>query len=207
MLPCTFLHSLTGMDVLQVEKLQQTRKVIMLSLPQTLPARMYVPYLAGEVHMSAISLSSCLITVKLCLSAICALMAAMQYSLSPDASEQHVLFRCLLLSSVHPTMHLETRHGNTVSELLVHSTLDTVSWPHPSWGTQGGLTDVVAMALQGSQKPISCRRPASAPAAAACSPLQDAALVQSQVFAGRQPSMQWQPPHAQQLLACKPPSS
>ena len=64
MLPCTFLHSFTGMDVLQVEQLQETCGAIMLSLPQTLPARMYVPYLAGEVHMSAISLPASVQSVQ-----------------------------------------------------------------------------------------------------------------------------------------------
>ena len=64
MLPCTFLHSFTAMDMLQVEQRQQTCRVIMLSLPQTLPARMCVPYLAGEVHMSAIKSPSCLTSGK-----------------------------------------------------------------------------------------------------------------------------------------------
>ena len=127
----------------------------------------------------------------------------------PTASELHVLnFHCLPLSPVHSTIHLNTRHGHTASEPWLLSMVGKVSWPHPSWRTQGGHTGLMVMApLQDSQKPTSCPRPASAPAAAACSPLQDAVSVQPQVFAGRQPSMQWQPPRAQQLLACKPPSS
>ena len=77
----------------------------MLSLPQTLPARMYVPYLAGEAHVAAIS-PSCLTSAKLCLDAICAPMLVLQPFLSPTASEQHVLlFHCLLLSPVHHTVH------------------------------------------------------------------------------------------------------
>ena len=75
MLPCTFLHSFTAMDMPQIQQRQQTCRVIMLSLPQTLPARMYVPYLAGEVHISAVSSPSCVTIAKLCLDADCASMA------------------------------------------------------------------------------------------------------------------------------------
>ena len=135
-----FMHlpaQLHSHGLLQVEQQQQACRVIMLSLPQTLPGRMHVPYLAGggahlSYQFSQLShLSQALSqSINLCIPwLLCS-------DLCPQLHQRSICIpHCLLVSPVHPTAHMETRHGHCKSSLARQR------GHAPLWGTKGVNTD------------------------------------------------------------------